>query len=373
MIELLVRQAGEHALDDDADERLRMERRARDEVVEEAAHRVAQLVIFLQEVQAAVILRLDDVGQPAAQQRQMLFDGIDLTRGVGLKMVAHVCCRPPHDLLDWQVGHEAVAQLVHELMELRLGVEHGRLLVEELQHILLQLRVARAELLEHRHELLLHDVGRIFEVDEVHGLSQPRQEERQRALGLLLLVLLEHRLDGLGRLRPLSPHVQISRDALEEVLVAPALLQPVADICEEILRLHRAQVSADAPRKLRRPLLAVLLQKETARVVVEMVRDLGPRVGLAEPLHEHRHEVQALQVAEHLAPREELLLDHRHRGLDEGLAPPRQDGRMIREAERLAEECRDGKPVGDAADERRFRAEEEPRGKDRVRKLQVHE
>ena len=69
----------------------------------------------------------------------MLFDGVDLTRSVGLKVVAHVRCGPPHDLLDWQIGHEAVAQLVHELMELRLGIEHGRLLVEELQHILLQL------------------------------------------------------------------------------------------------------------------------------------------------------------------------------------------------------------------------------------------
>ena len=95
MVELLVRQAGEHALDDDADERLRMERRARDEVVEEAAHRMAQLVIFLQEVQTAVVLFFNDVGQPAAQHRQMLFDGIDLTRGVGLKMVAHVRCGPP--------------------------------------------------------------------------------------------------------------------------------------------------------------------------------------------------------------------------------------------------------------------------------------
>ena len=77
-------------------------------------------------------------------------------------------------------------------------------------------------------------------------------------------------------------------------------------------------------------------------------------------------------MAEDLAPREELLLDHRDRCLDEGLAAARQDGRVVREAERLAEERRDGKPVRDAADKRCFRAEEEALGEHRMRQLQVH-
>ena len=203
------------------------------------------------------------------------------------------CC-PAHDLLDGKVCHQAVAQLMDELMEARFRIEHGGLLVEELQHIPLQLGVARAELTEHRHELLLHDVRRFLQIDEVHGLGQPCEEERQCALGLLLLVLLEHCFDGPGRLRALSAHAQIRRDALEEVLVATALLQPAPDAHEELLRLHRAQVRADAPRKLSGLLLVVLLEQEAARIVVEMMRDLRARVCLAEPLHEHRHEVQAL-------------------------------------------------------------------------------
>ena len=158
----------------------------------------------------------------------------------------------------------------------------------------MQLGVARAELAEHRHELLLHDVRRFLQIDEVHGLGQPCEEERQRALSLLLLVLLEHRFDGPGRLRALSAHAQVGGDVLEEVLVATALLQPAPDAHEELLRLHRAQVRADAPRKLSGLLLAVLLEQEAARIVVEMMRDLRARVCLAEPLHEHRHEVQAL-------------------------------------------------------------------------------
>ncbi len=100
MVKLLVRQALEDTLDDDADERLRVERRARDEIVEEAADDMAQLIVLLQQLKAAVVLFLDDGGQTAAQERQMLFNGIHLARCIGVEVLAHVRCCPAHDLLD---------------------------------------------------------------------------------------------------------------------------------------------------------------------------------------------------------------------------------------------------------------------------------
>ena len=59
---------------------------------------MAQLIVLLQQLKAAVVLFLDDGGQTAAQERQMLFNGIHLARCIGVEVLAHVRCCPAHDL-----------------------------------------------------------------------------------------------------------------------------------------------------------------------------------------------------------------------------------------------------------------------------------
>ena len=286
-------------------------------------------------------------------------------------MLTHMRCSPVHDFLNRQFCHEIIAQFMHKLMEFRFGIEERCLFIKECEHILLQFGVSGTKLRQHRHELLLHEFGCIFQIDKIHGLSQSCQEECQRTLRLFPLILLQQSLNGSCRswLHGLLP--EIGCDFCQELLVPAARLKPLPDMGKEFFRFHRAQMCADALSKFRGFLLAVLAEQEAPRIMVKMMRYLRPCIRLAEPFHEHRHQVKAFQMMEHLAAREEFFLYHRHRSLDEGLTTAWQYGRMIREAQRLAEECRDGKPVGNATHKRRFRTEQETGCCRRSRPLQM--
>ena len=63
MVELVVGQARKHVLDDDTDERLRMQGAARDEIVQEMADSAAELLIGLDELNRALVLGPQDCEQ----------------------------------------------------------------------------------------------------------------------------------------------------------------------------------------------------------------------------------------------------------------------------------------------------------------------
>ena len=142
-------------------------------------------------------------------------------------------------------------------------------------------------------------------------------------------------------------------------MVAAAFLQPVADTGEERFRLDIFECISHLRGDGLCLRLRILPQQKVAHVMKQLMRQALFRLRRFEPRQQHRQQVEPFEMAENLAAREEFLLHHRHRRLDESRTATRQDGRVVRKAQGLAEECRDGEPIGDAADKRGFGAEQE--------------
>ena len=335
-----------------------MQGAARDEIVQEMADSAAELLIGLDELNRALVLGPQDCEQLRMQFGQMFLDRVDGACFILRKVFPHMRERIVDDLLKREVIQQAVFELMHELVELRIPVQHNGLLVKQGQHFALHVAVRRAQFIEHIDDLLLQESRGLIVVDDARGLSDALKELRPAALRAFLAVVLEQRADTGPRLVGQDERAQIRAEVLHHLLIPPAAAQPAAERCKEILGLDTRDALLDAVCELFGLPVDILLHDDIAHVMLQPVCELLLRLRLGQPLEQHRHDMPFLQMMENLAPREKLRLDHLHGRMDERIPAPRQDRRMIREAQRLAEQGRHGKPVRDAADERGLRAEE---------------
>ena len=323
---------------------------------------MAELFIRLHQRNRAVVLGLENLGEARVQHRQVLFERVDGARLVGGEILAQVLDGRKRDVLDRQLALDAVLELVHHEVELCVAVQHGCLLIEKFKHFFLKRRALFAELVCHREQLALDDGGSLFEIDEAERFGEARHEEAERAARALFFIRFEHVEDGCPRLIRFNARPQLRGDARKRCMVAAAFLQPVPDARKERFWLDvlkcLAHLRSDGPC-LR---FGVLPQQEVAHVMKHLMRQTLLRLRRFEPRQQHRQQVEPFEMAENLAARKEFLLHHRHGRLDERRTAARQDGRMIRKAQRFPKECRDGEPVSDAADERSLSAEQKAFG-----------
>ena len=121
-IELIVRQPCEHILNDDADERLRMERGAREQVVQNLCDDLLQIGALLDEGKHVPIFHPDDAAQMCIEFWHMLFNGV------------HMSCT----ILLW--------------------------------------RAVRRDLVERRADMALNEGGTLFQIDGIRQLEETREK-----------------------------------------------------------------------------------------------------------------------------------------------------------------------------------------------------